>query len=374
MHEIDLVIDGLSYRGWESIMVRRSLEEFERSFSVTYNDRWTERSEIVPIRKGQAFQVTVDGDVLITGYIDDTAIRYDAQQHTLTAVGRSSVGDLCDCVAVVASGKKRRWPKGSTIQKIATELCSPFSITVGGPTVTDVLRAPLAHPFSVERGERVFEALSRLADLKGLLLQSTVGGDVVFTRAGTKKVSTVLRYGDNIKTCSYNASDRERFSHYVFRGQSVADDNHNGTASTQIKGFAEDAEIKRYRPFEVTARVQSDKRDLGFRAIWERNTRAGRSETVSYGIRGWTHADGLWAPNTLVDVDDRATNLRDTMLISSVTLNASAADGYTAELELVDRRTYDVVGTPKPKRKVQPRPKTLDQPSVPAFILWEPGK
>ena len=355
MHDVQLLVEGLAYSGWKSLGIRRSLEDFARSFDVTFNDRWSERATPVPIRKGQSFQLLVDGVVLITGHIDDTSRGYDARQHTLQATGRSNTGDLVDCHAVVSKGKRRRWEAGATIQRIATDLCQPFSIAVGGPTVTDVLTAPLPKAFAVERGERVFEALSRLADLKGLLLQTSVHGDVVFTRAGTKKVATVLSYAHNILSCQQRSSDRDRFSHYVFRGQTTADDDTSGQASTQIRGFAVDDAITRYRPYEVSAMVQSDNRDLGFRALWERNTRAGRSETLTYTVRGWSHADGLWSPNTLVDVDDGRANVRDTLLISGVNLRATAQEGYLSELELVDRRTYDVVGAPKPKPKAVAR-------------------
>lgn len=376
MHDVSLIIDGVAYGGWKAIRLRRSLEEFARSFSVQFYDSWTERAAVVPILKGQTVEIKVDGATKLYGYVDDLAVQYDAQSHSLDATGRSVVGDLEDCSAVVPEGKKkRRWDAGSTILKIATDICQPFSITVGGPTVSKEINEKLPRAFALERGETGREALERLAELKGLLLQSTTEGNVVFLRAGTKRVkNTVLRYGDNIKSCRYTSSDRERFSHYIFRGQSTADDSWNGQAATQIKGFAQDEEITRFRPFYVNAQVQSDKKDLGFRAIWERNTRAGRSESITYSVQGWKHADGFWAPNELVSVDDALLNIRDEMLISAVDWVASVQGGFVTELELVDKRTYDVVGTPKvARKKAQPADKQWH--NVPAFVTWAgPGR
>ena len=332
------------------------MEEFCPSMQVNFHDRWEDRADVVAISKGDAYQVTVDGKLLITGWIEDDNRDYDVQSHELSAAGRSITGDLVDCTAVITQRKARRWPEGTSIRKIATELCAPFSIIVGGPGVAAELDSKVPRAFAIERGEIVFDVLSRLADLKGLLLQTTREGSVLFCRAGTKKVRTVLRYGDNVKRARYASSDRDRFSHYTFRGQTSADDNWNGAAATLIRGFAEDREIKRYRPHEVTAHTQSDKKDLGFRAKWERNTRAGRAETIVYTVFGWRHADDLWSPNVIVDVDDSKLGIRSEMIISGVTLTATggSSDGYIAEIEVCDKHTYDVVDTPKPKRPYRP--------------------
>lgn len=356
--DVGLIVNGLSYRGWKSLSIRRSMEEFCPSFEVNFRDKWAERAEPVPINKGDAFAVTVDGDVLITGWIDDVNADYDATTHTLSAAGRSLTGDLVDCTAVVKERKARGWPKGTTPRTIATALCAPFSINVGGPDVAAQLDEKLVRPFAIERGEIVLDALSRIADLKGLILQTTREGNVLFCRAaGAKKVATVLRSGDNIKRARYTSSDRDRFSHYTFFGQTSADDNWNGEASTLISGFAEDREIKRYRPHEVTSHTQSDKKDLGYRAKLERNTRAGRAETITYTVRGWRHKDGLWSPKTLVQVDDAILNVRGEMMASGVvlTVTGGGSAGYEAEIEVCDKHAYDVVETPKPKRKAKKR-------------------
>lgn len=369
MHDVRLVINALSFGGWKALTIRRSMEEFARSFNVTFNDRWEHRQQPVPIIKGEAFDLGVDSERMIQGWVDDVSIDYSADSHSLTAAGRSFTGDLIDCSATVSGGKRRRWHDKS-IRQIATDLCAPFGLTVISDGVDDVIDKKLPRDFAIDRGDTVYDALSRLADLRGILLQTTPDGDPLFTRAGRKKVKTVLRFGENIKTCRYTSSDRERFSHYTFRGQTSADDNWNGEAATKIKGFAQDTEIARFRPHEVTAMVQTDKKDLGFRAIWERNTRAGRSEVITYTVPGWKHSEGLWSENTLVSVDDTRLRIRDEMLISAVTFQASAADGFTTEIEVVDKRTYDVVGVPKVKR-TRPPATVQQQFTIPPFVTWE---
>jgi prophage tail gpP-like protein len=275
---------------------------------------------------------------VISGYVDDANPRYTDRRHGITVTGRDLTGDLLDCSAPSTQYS------GRTLAQVATALCKPYG--VGVKTQTDV-----GGEFTTlknNEGDTVYDTLEQAARIRAVLLLSDGLGNLLLSRAGTDRLSTVLATGQNILECEARYSHRDRYSKYTVKGQSAGSDDWYGEDAAQPMATVKDPAIKRYRPLTVLAEDPVDAAAAAKRAGWERNVRYGRSRRLTYTVPGWFHADGLWTPNHLVRVRDAYLGLDDYRLIAGVDLRLSR-DGFRAELELMPRETFVLIELPEPE-------------------------
>jgi prophage tail gpP-like protein len=358
--EVTLAVNGKLYEGWKQVSVRSSLEELAHSFTVEYTQRAAVGAPIVEIEAGDAVQIKIGATLVLTGYVDESSEDYDSGNHSVSVIGRSKTGDLVDCAAILEQpgtpvpGQPPQGGKitGKNLYDIAKLLCAPFGIGVSiDAALSDMfLSAGNEAAVQIQDGDSVFETLSELARKDAVLLLTDAAGDLLLARASTVPLSVALRSGVNIKRGSLRSSVRDRYSKYVIKGQAPGSDALAALSATGMKFEVADDEVKRYRPF-VAVDHEATLERLEQRATWERNTRAGRSAALTYDVQGWTHAQGLWHPNTLVTVGDERLGIDTTMLITSVDLQRSLEQGRTARLELAPREMYDVLKPPKVLRR-----------------------
>ena len=129
---ITLTVNGINYDGWKANSVTKPLESLSGIFDLGLTERWPGQQMPRAINPGDSCALKVDGELLITGFVDDVEPSFDAESHTLTVRGRDKAGYLVDCSAINSPGQ---W-SGQTLDQIATALCSPFGIRV--LTETDV--------------------------------------------------------------------------------------------------------------------------------------------------------------------------------------------------------------------------------------------
>lgn len=333
-HNVELLTSGIRYGGWKSIRVMRGLEQIAGSFELSVSERWPNQLAQRAIRDGEACQVLIDGQSLITGYVDDVLPSYDDSKHEVTVQGRDRTADLVDCSALHAGQWRNR-----TLTQIAADLCAPYGVTVKA----DVDIGAAFATFKLNDSETVFEVLDRAARLRGVLLVSDGQGGLIITRAATSRIADVLERGRNILAASATLSTRERYRTYVVKGQTWGSDETSATDHSARKYTAQDTQVGRQRTLILLAEDQADTAACARRAIWERNTRAGKSRRAVITVAGWAHGGGLWQPNTQVRVRDTWLGIDDAdLLIVSVTFIVDDL-GTRTELTLMQREAFDVL-------------------------------
>lgn len=291
----ELKVDGTLYGGWKKVRAIRSIEQMAGAFTLDITERWPGQPKATPIRHGQACQLLLDGDAVITGWVDDVVPDIDKDRHDIHVAGRDKTEDLVDCSAIHKSGQ---W-HNAKLDQIARDLVKDYGIKV--VVETDVGAA--FSSFSIQEGETVFECLERAARQKAVLVTSNALGDLVLTRAGSSRVEIGLVEGKNIEAARGQFSRKERYSRYIVKGMGRlgrdGDTLHNAP-SAQI----DDPVIARHRPLIVLAETHGSNASLKDRAEWERNVRRGRSARGSITVQGWRRPDNgeLWMPNTKVPV------------------------------------------------------------------------
>jgi prophage tail gpP-like protein len=339
--DVELVVDGQAYGGWRGISITRSLEQLADSFSLGFSDRWLQDAKPLPIVGGAACRVQYKGKPVINGYVVDDGVDYSDTTTSASVDGNSKTIDLVEC-----SAASKTWRKAK-LQEIADTLCKPFGISVSAADGVDL--GSEFRSFCVEEGEKVFETLSRAAQLRGVLPTTDAKGNLVFTRAGLQRTSTVIERGVNAWRGARKGSLRDRFSEYTLKSQIAGDNEFNGDVAHNIKVTSKDDGVKRHRPLTIVSDTQESKKELQKRADWERNVRRGRSLRLTYSLHGWEHASGLWAPNLLVPVRDNKLAIDGEFLVVSVKLTRDDKAPIT-ELELT---AADAMTVEPPKKKAK---------------------
>lgn len=340
-------VNGRLHSGFRSGEVTLSLEQGTNSFSLHYADQWQLDGERIRIREGDRCELVADGEVLLDGYVDEARIEYDAGQRSFSCSGRAKTADLIDC----SLERRTSWSDAS-LGDIVSDIAEPFGVSVyvlGSQGARFVARendvGDIVGTFVAKRGETAWEVIQRAAKRRGFL-PYTMGGDLMLVRAGPVLSETIIQRGVNVVRGSRTNSWADRFSKYVFRGQSRASDDVTGRSATQLKGEVVDPAITRYRPLLLQSGGDGPK-DMGTRAILERNHRAGKSDRLSYTVPGWQRAEGLWAPNVRVRVVDDWLDVDAELLVTTVRFRLDAErGGYVTELELARPEAFDMADYP----------------------------
>ncbi len=331
MSDVELYVDGAIYTGWKTVVFNSDLEQAATTFSVGLSARLEGEIHILPILPGAACKLVVNGKVVLVGYVDGINGKYDSGSHGYTIVGRSNVGDLIDCSAIIKGGVF----SNQTVSQIAESLCKPFGVSV--ETAADV---GLPLPKHRTEDASVHEVIERACRRRGLLLSSSTKGGLIIGEVGTEQIDTPIINGKNVKAGNGRFTQNERFSQYLVKGQ--ADDGGAGwelSQQIQAKGVAVDPNVKRYRPLIIDA--EDGETDLTKRAKFEANTRLGRSTKITYTLQGWEHSAGLWQSNKLVRVVDSYFGIDGWFLISSVTFTLDQS-GTKTDITVIPKEAFTV--------------------------------
>ena len=339
---VSLVIDGREHRGWTEVGISRSIESMTGSFQLSLSRREATAEAVLTLRAGAAVEVRIDGETVITGWLDTFAPQIDGESATIVATGRDRAADLIDCSADIQPGSWQNVP----VETIVRALVAPFGITVEFPKPSG---APIRR-FALQPGETVQAAIERLLRFRGWIAWSRADGTlVVGSPQGQDTTTKVVRIEEGVNLLSASASHNvaERFSAYIVRGQASGDDEANGRAVAQIKGQAIDPAVKRHRPLVIVAEEQSTADSARLRAEWEANVRAGRAQTADVTVQGWRDADGaLWAPDRLVELKSPTLAIDARMLVVGVEF-VRAGDGTTATLTLQPPEAWQQLPVPE---------------------------
>lgn len=342
MHDVVLNVGGEKYSGWTEIQIVRSIDAIANAFSLTVRDEKDASGRRWRIARGSAITLTVDGQTLITGYVDRVNMRRSASRRVVTVEGRDTTGDLADSTAI-----SKTWEKAD-ILRIAKALCAPHGVTIKAEVPTG---APLT-VFTTEPGETVAQALARLAAFRGMLVVNDQLGGLVLTRA-TKTARVLDLISPSRQGIELDATwdDSTRYAEVVCRAEVGA--GLFGAAQKGIEARATDPGVTRKSRRLIVTIDGADQGSLTARtrAQWECNTRLGRSTTLKYTLRGWTAADGqLWPVNHLVRVEDPDVDADGELLITESVLELSAKAGWRTRLTLMPPEALDVQPLPEPSK------------------------
>jgi prophage tail gpP-like protein len=365
-----LLVSGEEYSGWQELRITRGLDRAAGDFDLTVSERWSLDEDIWQITPGETCEIKLEGETVLSGYVDAYHPTYDAGSHSISLTGRSKTCDLVDCSVMIDGGQF----KGMTVGAIATILARPFGIEVVVEQQT-----PPEPEVQVQQGETCFALIEKLSRLHELLVTDDAMGRLVLTRAGAHRATTNLIHGENILSASADLDHSKRYSEYIVKAQRPGNRTKDGgtidagggwqpslvdrvrrlryipnisqqyrermrlyqlagaqlakTSSktapktlTQIVGTVRDHGVTRYRPKLIIAEAQSDNASAAKRADWEMRRRIGEALKATVTVNGWRQEDGrLWATNEMIWVEAPWLSLSHELIVAEV--NYTYGDG-----------------------------------------------
>lgn len=357
---VRLLVNGAEYGGWKSVRISAGIERQARDFDLEVTDRWPGQTDIPRrIQPGDACQVFIGADLVLTGYVDATPIKYDGKSVSVAVKGRSKTCDLVDCCPIPTGealhGVSKAWgdvigkdgkvqnviapPSKSAAQwrqqkmeVIAAALAAAYGVRV--ISETDTGKAIPEH--QVQVGESVFESIDRMMRQRHVLSSDNERGDLVFIDVGSAgRAGTAIETGVNVLAASTELDYKGVFSEYIVKGQRAGTDDTYASdvseeegestddSSTTVTGesaSSADARAKRRRVLVIKQSGHADDGSCKDRADYERANRAAKALQTSYTVAGWRQADGtLWVPNLIVRVRDAVIGFSTDMVIAEAT-------------------------------------------------------
>lgn len=337
---IQVLVDGVDYGGWETVRIQEAIEQLAGFFELSVSDKWAGQPVSRPILAGSICEISLNGETVITGFIDEVETSRDPQNHSITFRGRDATGDLADCVVLNISQVT-----GLKLDKIAQRFCKPFGIGVvvePGVNIGDPWPG-----FGIVCGEKLYATLNQIARARGVLLTSDGLGNLVLGKPGTTVAPTTLQVGKNVLMSKCKADLKERFSEYHVYTQAPGA-GLDVPPSMNNEAISYDSQMKklRYRPTATQGEFALNLKYSQQYANWLRNTTASRSQTATYTVNGWAHKSGVWRKNTLVQVVDPDMNLNEQRLISVIARTLDPKNGSRTEITTVGKHAFDQLAEP----------------------------
>lgn len=329
MPEIVLAVNGLNFAGWKSARVTRSLEAIAGGFELSVSDRWRADEKPWAIYEENICALTLAGQRVISGYVDQRQVSYSATDHALSVSGRDKTAALVDCSAFGPPWEYRNTPALTILQKLA----EPFGITVAlQPGLT---LGKLPEKVTVNPGDSVFSVMETICRKLGVLAISDGAGGVLVMRPGSTRAVTALVEGENTLSASATFDASGCYRRYVVLGQSQGTDDWFGSGTAGVRGEAADTGVLRgSRVLVVRAEGNVTPALAKARAEWEAAVRAARGDTVSITVQGWTQSDGtLWPLGALAEVRSPRLGVDGEMVINETVFEVSDG-GTTTQLAL----------------------------------------
>jgi prophage tail gpP-like protein len=350
---ITIRINGEEFVDYKSASVSMDMEEFARSFTFDFSDKWIQnRSKPLPFHEDDECTVHIYGEKVIDGYIDNVEVDYGANRHRIAVAGYSWAQDLVKCSAIHKTGSWRN----ATILVIANAICEPFGCiaSVADPSILPLVSTPFPK-WSIESEETAFECINRMAKTLGLFLMTDGSRNLLIAKASTEVFPGELVFGRNIVDARRIGRWGDRHSFYLVKSQTAGDDTFFADQVGKNFHREDDEAVRRYRPLIIVSDGAGKLPELQTRAKWERNSRAGRSRRLLYTVKGFREevTKRLWPVNKLVRVSDPMLDTQDNLITIGVNFTYARDGGETTSIEVGRAEAFDVLAPPpkKPKKK-----------------------
>lgn len=326
---LSLSIGGRVYEGWKNISVTLSMENLSGSFDLTMTG--ADGNPATTIKPNDPCTILINGEIVITGYVDKIAPSFDANNHEIKVSGRDKAGDMIDSSAMDGTGQY----KNQSIDQIIKKIAAPYGINV----TNNVGSTKMLETFNRDQGATAFETIQKLARKGGFLVVSDGKGGVILTRTGTETVGGSLIEGENIlaANCEYDASKMN--SEYHVKGQKQGKDTDTVKKIAHNKAVVANEYSNRYRPLLIIDDGQADETSVQDRARWESTIRAARAKQAQITVNGWQSSGGLWGINKLVQVQSNWLGINDMMVISQVNFTLDE-NGELARITVTPKEAY----------------------------------
>jgi len=354
---IRLSIGGLAHDTWDGWSVESDLLTPADAFELELHTKNSTRLPDV-VKEGAPCSLTLDGDRVLTGQIDEFEHDVSRQGISMRINGRDGAAPLVDCSAPFVSMRE------ASLAQILEQVVKPL-----GAYKVDIRadQAKTRRRVQIEPGQTAWEVLLQVAEANGLWPwvepdgRLIIGGpDYTAAPVGT----LVMRedgVGNNVQRLSVRRSIANRYSQITVLGQHGQYTNDGlDTKRAHLRSVIQDETLARrgiFRP-KIVVDSSSENQDMA-------TTRARKlladSRLEGFEIRAVVkghRADNgqIWSPGQRVIVRSDPHELDATYFLMSRTLRLSRGEGAITELRLREDKMWVLDGNKLKKHKGKSNP------------------
>ena len=344
---IELEVNGTQYTNFTRAGVNLALDTMSNDFSF---EAVMPAGEKLSLKGGDKCAVIVDGELVLTGEIENITGRYTAEQHTISITGRDRTKDLIDSSISAIDDIRAHITLKQVIEKVVSHIGSNLSVIDLASPASFNKAEDIVTP---QPGDNAFQFVEGYAQKRQVLLTSNAEGNVVITNSKATPSGGVLQNElksttNNILESSWSYMTGNLFNKYIQKGQldPVALNIGGATSAEGVvsqQGETTDSAIREGRQLVMIAAKGFSKEQLQTRAEWSKKIRQARSVSYSCTVQGFKNSAGnLWTTNTLVSIFDVFADIDRDLLLNSIQFMYSTQTGSTTLLGFVEAGAYEL--------------------------------
>lgn len=355
-----LEVDGIEYSNFTSASCELRLDSLSNTFSF---EAVAPGAQSLPFKGGEACKVAVDGETVLTGFIEVVSVSYDAGDHTINISGRDKTADLLDSTIDDIDDIRG---EGLTLKILIEKVISQLGLDI--QVIDEVNPDPFSAAEDIaapEPGDNAFAFIEKYSRKRQVLLTSNGDGDVVIaTNSGQTADGAVQHIVDasdnNVLTSSFSYDTTGRYNAYKMASglNPVALNQAGDTDLASLvnqSGGVFDSEIRAGRQLILISESPFGGGDCEKRATWEADIRKARGLIYSATVPAF-RVDGdegdLWTINRIYQIVDDFIGKIEPMLCNSVRFTFDVDNGKNTELGFVGENAYTLLIEPDPFAEV----------------------
>ena len=342
---IELQVEGKRYTQFSSAVVGLRLDALSNTFDFQAT---SQDGNPLPFVGGESCKVIVDGEPVLSGFIEIVEVDYASDFHNISISGRDKTGDLLDSTLDSISDINAPITMKQLVERIISELGLDIEVIDNANPEPFNQAEDIASP---EPGQNAFSFLEQYSRKRQVLLSSNGDGNIVITKSSGEFVNSPLRHKigsdeNNIISGSVSYDTTGRYNLYKFTSalNPIALNFAGVVPISDVvdqKGQINDSGVRAGRQLILISEEAFSDSQNESRARWEANIRKSRGRVYSVVVDGFRGLAGsLWGTNTVVSVVDEFSGIDANMLINSVTFADNLDSGGTTTIGLVDRNAY----------------------------------
>ncbi len=328
---VQLICDGLTWSGWQSFSITKSLSQVQHSFQMTTTDRYQSGLKNWNVKGGSLIEIYIDGNKVFEGYVQKYNPSVTADSHQISISGESKAIDLVQCSHV----GKYFW-KNVSPENIIKEIVEPFGLEV---IIDGELEKIPKEGLRVAVDNNAFDILKKLAGDNGLLIFTDDEGKIRIAKDMPQNEYCMLTTGDYTQISAEHDMSTI-FSKLILKSQEKTYKANEFEKRQRKENIANNEKLTRYRPKTVITDGKKQTQDKLEKYINRRLNGDGKKASVTvkspYDKNGnlWGVGQRVWIKEPVIDVDQE-------LLIAEMTMSLSE-QGYETQLSLQVPQTFSI--------------------------------
>jgi prophage tail gpP-like protein len=356
-----VIINGQPLAVWTKVSVNLAFGKASNVAKVTLTEK---PSDPFPAQLNDKAVVIINGEPVVTGYVDDVDGSHDFGNHEINITVRDKTQDLIESTI----GPKQEYKPPISLKDVASGTLKKMGLS-------DIKVVDNVCPEQFRPSEKVggsidtfgHDFLKNWANKRQVVLGTDGKGNLTIDRNQKKRGPGMLFKSfedspvNNVLSAQYKNSTKKRANKHSAAGQKSQTDR---DWETKPKGVAEgqagpmsqnigdafDTAMRPTRKIHYRGRQAIEGKTPKDAAAWKSNLARADGVTYEATVQGFNQVPGvLWRPGFIIPVRDDHFLLADDMFIKSVTLEKTWKGGSTTKISCTVKDAYTKDASEQPK-------------------------